>query len=103
MILSFTSGGSLVLLSIGKNRELSIASATTSYAFLRVEKLKDLRRDKSFSKSELLALDGTIRVVKGFKTVDEVKAYVVVEMEKLGLVFGKELSVDDYKKAMGIV
>lgn len=99
MILSFSSGSDILLVSVGKNRELSIASEVSRYVFVRVE---DLDKLKSFSSEEKVALLETKKIVSSLSSLVEVKDYVVVEMGKLGFVFSRELSLNEYNKVVGV-
>lgn len=94
MILEFKSGGTPILFGVSKSdRSLSIAFPGNSYVF---QKLEDLSKYKKFNPVENKALYDTVEIVKGFKTLEEVKNYIVSELEKLGLVYERVLDPETY-------
>lgn len=94
MMLAFNSGGIPFLIGVGRRRELSVAAPITKYVFVFVS---DLGKYRSMSKEETSMLDELKVRVEGFRSLGEVKEYVIDELSKLGMVFTRELSVDDYK------
>ncbi len=99
MILSFSSSGDLLLVGIGKNRELSIGSEVSGYIFIRIEDLGELR---SFTGAESSFLVDTIKMVKSLSSIKEIRDYIVVEMDKLGFSYTRDLPVKEYKKIVGV-
>lgn len=98
MILSFKSGVDPLLVGVGKNRELSIASSASDFVFVRVESLGTLR---AFKPSEKRYLADLLVLVKSFGSDTELVDYLKVEMGKLGFVFVREMSVDEYLDLTG--
>lgn len=104
MILGFKSDHIPFFVGVGKVRELSIAAPTTKYVF---ELVDELGKFKKMSSGEKVLLDELKSMVKGFKDESEVKEYVILEMSKLGMVYRRELSVEEYglfiKNLVGVI
>lgn len=94
MILSFKFGGVPFFISVGRNRLVSFGTVDNSFVFRRVDEFVGL---KGF-KGELLV--SFKRRVKLCRDLVGVRDYLVFEMEKLGYVFSRELSVVEYKVFM---
>jgi len=91
LILSFKSDSDILLIGVGKNRELSISSDGTKFNFLLVENLNTLRE---FTSEESDALLETVNMVKALKE-HAVKPYVIDELSKLGFSFVREFTPEE--------
>lgn len=85
---------------VGKRRELSIAAPTTKYVFITIDDLSKLKR---FTSQDLNALVETKNIVKSLKSDLDVKDYVITEIEKIGGVFKRMVTLDEYKEFVGEV
>lgn len=97
MILEFRNSlNQVVLFGVSKDRRLSVASSFTGFVFTLVD---DLSKFRKFSKMEEVALSETKSLVKGLKSEELVKDYVIKELRKVGFVFVGSLSPEDYLKS----
>jgi len=93
MILGFKSDSTPFFVGVGKAREVSVAAPTTDYIF---ELVDNLGQFKKMTKGEIVLLNDLKVMVKGFKTDDGIKEYIINEMSKLGMVFRREISLEEY-------